>query len=298
MIEKEQFEHLWDKLLFTKLLQTLRLSVAPARITIALMAVITVCLLGWVMDICTMTVVVNPNQQHLLKPAVSVDQLTNRTELEVYVKEAYLKKQGTSKTFIKRHKKKGKRAGVFVTLWTFGAARFNVATVSLFKLDIGNVFLHIWLCIVALFWAIKYHTVYSIIHFAFVAVIICLGGGAVCRSAALEFARGEKPGFVETLRFSITRFLDFLAGPAISIGMMAFLTIIVILLGLAGSLQWGIGDLIVGLGIAPAMVLGLMTVLMLVGFVAGGGLMFPTIAFEGSNGLEAVSRATVAMTAV
>ena len=290
MMEKEQIEQIWDNLLFTKLLETLKLAVGPSRLVIAMLGVIVICLIGWVMDICSMTVIVNPRRQPRLKPVVLVEDLTSRTELDVYVKEVYLKGPVSTETFINRHKEKGKRGGVFSTLWSFCAARFNVATVSLFKLEVGNVFIHIWLCVVALFWAIKYHTIYSIILFVTGSVVICVCGGAICRSAALEFARGEKPGLIEALRFGVTKFLSLLAAPAVAIGIMAFFAMFVVLLGLAGSLGWGIGDLIMGLGLPAAMIFGLLTVMMLVGTVTGGGLMFPVIAYEGSGGLEAVSR--------
>jgi hypothetical protein len=45
-----------------------------------------------------------------------------------------------------------------------------------------------------------------------------------------------------------------------------------------------------GLGLFLALIFGTMTTLMLIGTVAGANLMLPVIAFEGSNGLDAVSR--------
>jgi len=179
---------------------------------------------------------------------------------------------------------------VFSTLWNFGAAIFNGATVSLLKLDIANALANIWLCAVGLAWAIKYHTVYSIVYFIIVTIVICVFGGAICRCAALEFARGEKPGLAEAFRFSGAKLSSLLAAPFVPVGIMLLLAAMVFLLGLTGNLPGGFGELITALGLGAALLIGLLLVFLSTGTIAGAGLMLPAVAYEGSDGLDAISR--------
>jgi len=286
MTEEKQLWRIWDDLPFTKLLQSFRMAVGPTKMVIAMLAVIVICLVGWVMDICTEADVIGPEQQPILTPIIaSVVDFGNAAQLEVYITDP-------AKTIrsIEQYKQQSKGRGVFSTLWNFGAARFNGATVSLLKLDISNMLANIWLCAVALAWAIKYHTVYSIVYFTIVTVIICIFGGAICRSAAVEFARGEKAGLTEAFRFSSAKFKSLLAAPFVPVGIMLFLGALVFFLGLIGSLPAGLGELIMALMLAATLVVGLLIVFLLTGTVAGAGLMLPAVAYEGSDGLDAISR--------
>jgi hypothetical protein len=286
MTEEKQLWRIWDDLPFTKLLQSFRMAVGPTKMAIAMLTVIVICLVGWVMDICTEADVTGPQQQLILPPIIwSVVDFGKAAQLEVYITDP-------AKTIrsIEQYKQQGKGRGVFSTLWNFGAARFNGATVSLLKLDISNTLANIWLCVVGLAWAIKYHTVYSIIYFIIITVVICIFGGAICRSAALEFARGEKPGLTEAFRFSGTKFKSLLAAPFVPVGIMLFLGALVFFLGLIGNLPAGLGELIMALMLAATLVVGLLIVFLLTGTVAGASLMLPAVAYEGSDGLDAISR--------
>jgi hypothetical protein len=292
MIDGKQLWQMWDDLALAKLFQSFRIAVGPTKVTIAFLAVLTICLVGWLMDTCTKTVIVNPNPVSVPKLVASdILKFSDATELEVYITAPE-----RTEAFIEKYKGKAPEAGVFSTLWNFGAARFNHATVLLLKLDtsnivanIFNVLANIWLCVEALLWAVKYHPVYSVIYFAIVACVICLAGGAICRCAALEFARSERPGLLEAVGFSWHKFKSLLTGPMLPIGLMIFFGFFLYLLGLIGNLPW-VGEIVIGLCLWIAMFFGLLTVILLIGTVAGSGLMFPVIAYEGSNAPDAVSR--------
>ena len=292
MIDGRQLWQMWDDLALTKLFQSFRMAVGPTKVTIAFGGVLLICLVGWIMDICTRTVVVNPNQGSATKRVASdILKFSDATELEVYIAEPH-----KTKSFIERYRGKAPGAGVFSTLWNFGSARFNHATMLLLKLDtsnivanIFNVAANIWLCAEALVWALMYHPVYSIIYFSIVVCIICLAGGAICRCAALEFARGERPGLLEVIGFSCRKFRSLLAGPLLPVGLILICAFFVFMLGLIGTLPW-VGELMMGLGLALAMIFGLFTVIFLVGTLAGLSMMFPVIGYEGSSGRDAVSR--------
>jgi len=185
-------------------------------------------------------------------------------QLEVYIAEP----EKTIRS-IEQYKQQGRGRGVFSTLWNFGAARFNGATVSLLKLDIANTLANIWLCAVGLAWAVKYHTAYSIVYFTVVTIVICVFGGAICRCAALEFARGEKSGLTEAFRFSGAKLSSLLAAPFVPVGIMLLLGALVFFLGLMGNLPAGIGELITALGLAGALLIGLLLVFLLAGAPCG-----------------------------
>ena len=262
------------------------MAVGPTKLVIAMLTVIVVCLVGWVMDICTEARPVGGQQQAILTPIIlSVVDFGKAAQLEVYVTEP----EKTIRS-IEQYKQQGHGRGVFSTLWNFGAARFNGATVSLLKLDIANTLANIWLCAVGLAWAVKYHTVYSIVYFTVVTIVICVFGGAICRCAALEFARGEKSGLTEAFRFSGAKLSSLLAAPFVPVGIMLLLGALVFFLGLMGNLPAGFGELITALGLGCALLIGLLLVFLLTGMIAGAGLMLPAVAYEGSDGLDAISR--------
>jgi hypothetical protein len=284
--EEKQLQQIWSTLALARLLQSFRMAVGPTKMVLAMLTVIIVCLAGWVMDICTEAEVGSGEDQAILRPVIlSVVDFGKAAEFEVYITDP-------AKTIraIEQYKQQGKGRGVFSTLWNFGAARFNGATVSLLKLDIANTLANIWLCAVALAWAVKYHTVYSIVYLTIITVVICVFGGAICRCAALEFARDEKPGLTEAFRFSGQKASSLLAAPFVPIAIILLLGSMVFFLGLAGNLPGGVGDLITGLGLTSALLIGLLLVFLLTGTIAGAGLMLPAVAYEGSDGLDAISR--------
>ena len=65
----------------------------------------------------------------------------------------------------------------------------------------------------ALVWAFTHHTVYSVVFLTIVLVILSLAGGAICRIAALQFARGARPGLRQALRFSRRKLASLVAAP-------------------------------------------------------------------------------------
>ena len=149
---------------------------------------------------------------------------------------------------------------------------------------------HVALGSKGLYWACRYHPLYSVVFFLLSGLILSFFAGAICRSAALEYGRGEKPGLLEVLGFSAQKFGSLISAPALVVGIMLGSGIFVVLLGLLANIPWGIGPILLGLGLGLALLFGLFTVLMLIGTMAGANLMFPVIAYEGSDGYDAVSR--------
>jgi len=145
-------------------------------------------------------------------------------------------------------------------------------------------------CFKALVWAFEYHYIYSIIFFAITLAVISITGGAICRIAALQFARDEKPGLTETLRFSVKKFTSFFAAPLAPVGIVIFIGFFIFLLGLVGNIPWA-GKPIMVIFIVLALIAGGLITVILIGAVAGFNLMFPAVAYDDADCFDAISRA-------
>ena len=296
MLLDSRLLQIWENLAFNKLLKAFPVAISPTRLMLGLMALASIALIGWLMDLGTRSVVVKLNPQPSAKEAALYASDLERTVLDYGDRMKPILDKA-------RHPKPGVkptteiRQGVFTSLWRFGSAQFNEATISLLRPDRSNlldrfskILTHVAWCFVGLFWAFRYHPLYSIVFFLLSGLIMSFFTGAICRSAALDYGRGEKPGLLEVLSFSAQKFGSLISAPLLVVGIMFGAGIFVVLLGLLANIPWGIGPILLGLGLGLALIFGLFTVLMLIGTTAGANLMFPVIAFEGSDGYDAVSR--------
>jgi hypothetical protein len=261
----------FDNFLFPKIFQTFRMAIQPSKLIISFAALAIICLSGWIMDF-SRTVITAPKTQGEI------------TELQVYITNP-----DKLKSHIEDYKERGEHRGVFSTLWRFGSEKFHGALKSLFAFDLPDVAKNIAEGFKALMWALRYHYLYSIIFFAITLAVISLGGGGLCRIAALQFAKNEKPGITEALRFSAKRFLSFFTVPLTPVGIIIFIGLFVFLLGLIGNIPRA-GELIIGIFMLPALIAGALIAIVLIGTVAGFNLMFPAIVYDGSDCFDAISR--------
>jgi hypothetical protein len=269
--EKESSQFL-DNLLFPGIFKTFRMSIHYNSLIIGFMAVAVICLTGWIMDF-SRTVGVRPGAGGEI------------TELQDYMTDP-----GAVESHIEVYKASGKSRGVYSTLWHFAAARFHGALNSLFAFNLPGVASNIAQYFKAVGWALRYHFVYCIILFAIKLAVLSVAGGSICRIAALQFAQGEKPGLTEALRFSTKKFLSFFTAPLLPVGIIIFAGFFVFLLGLIGNISWGVGELIMVVFMPLALVAGVFIAVFLIGTVAGFNLMFPAVAYDGSDFFDAVSR--------
>ena len=273
MVSGTDSTRLFDDLLFPKIFQTFRMAIQPTKLIIAFLAVTVICLAGWIMD---------------FSRTVVVDNDGDVTELNRYV-ENVDNRNAVVEAHIDKFKEAGERKGVFSTLWHFGSARFHTAIIELFDLNLKGVRDNITTFFRALGWAFRFHCVYCLIFVALALAVMSVAGGALCRIAALQFAQGEKPGLTEVMRFSIRRFPSLLTAPLTPLVIIAFVSLFVLLLGLIGNIPVA-GELIVAIGLPGALLAGALTAVLIVGAVAGLGLMFPAIAYDGSDCFDSVSR--------
>ncbi|MBL7221803.1 MAG: hypothetical protein ISS69_16965, partial [Phycisphaerae bacterium] len=139
-------------------------------------------------------------------------------------------------------------------------------------------------------WLFCNHWLFAIIFLTFALGSWALFGGAIHRIAALHAAREEKISIVQALRFSSSKFLSFFAAPLIPLIIILFLGLFLFLGGLlfgnlGGWLAW-----IMAILFPIAIVLGLLIAFLTIGLGGGFGLMYPTIAVEGSDAFDAISR--------
>ncbi|MHC4616949.1 MAG: hypothetical protein ACYTEQ_04255 [Planctomycetota bacterium] len=248
------------------------MAIQPSKLTIAFLAVLAVCLAGWIMDF-TRTVAVSEDGRN--------------TELHVYIES-----RGEAKAvseFQRLSEKAGEHTGVFSTLWRFNSTRFHDALKSLFAFDVIGVVENIAVCLKAAVWALKYHFLYCIVFVVIKLGVLSIAGGAICRIAALQFARGEKPGLTEALRFGTSKFLSLFTAPLVVVGIIVVIGVLVFLLGLIGNIPRA-GELIMAIFAPLTFLAGALIAVVLIGAVVGFNLMFPAVAYDGSDCFDAVSR--------
>jgi len=272
MVSEKHPMELLDNLLFPKIFQTFRMAIQPTKLLIAFSALVIICLAGWLMDFSKTVVAVRGPQ-------------SRETELQIYM----VNPQGVQ-SYIEKLKEKGERTGVFSTLWQFATVRFNGAVESLFALNLPGVAADIVDCFKAVRWALKYHFLYCVVFFVITLAAISAGGGAICRIAALQFAQGEKPGLKEAVRFSAKKFTSFFGAPLVPVGMVIFIGVFIFILGLIGNIPRA-GELIMAIFMALALIAGALIAIVAIGAIAGFNLMFPAVAYDGSDCFDSISRA-------
>ncbi len=138
-------------------------------------------------------------------------------------------------------------------------------------------------------WLASNHCVYAVVFLLISLAIWSLFGGAICRVAALNFAKDERIGAKAALAFAGRKFLGFFAAPLLPILMVAGVAVCLVLGGLFLAIPY-VGELFGGLLFGLALLGGFVITLVVLGAIGGFGMMWPTVAVEGSDAFDAVSR--------
>lgn len=118
-----------------------------------------------------------------------------------------------------------------------------------------------------------------------------LVGGAICRLAALQFARHERRGVVYALKFSFRQGLSWLIAPLLPLTGIGCLAAVNALLGLVVAAEQSL----TGLGVLRVLLvvnlaLSYLMTLLLLGLGLGWPLMIAAISTEDSDGFDGLSR--------
>jgi hypothetical protein len=222
------------------------------------------------------------------QPVVSVDGQTS--ELDMFVLNN-ADAQATAAWATETAKAEGaRRVGVFdLVLQTLRRAT-NRATDSVVMLSPRPAFDALWMLIQTDIWLIKMHLGYAIIFGIIWLAVWALAGGGICRAAALHIARDEKIGVREAFMFAKDKFGSFALAPLFPFGLLLIAYIFLAVMGLIGALPY-LGEFFIGAFFFVWLFVGFVMALFAIGAIGGGWLMFPTIAVEGSDAFDAISRA-------
>ncbi|MFQ5965056.1 MAG: hypothetical protein ACE5KZ_12335 [Candidatus Scalinduaceae bacterium] len=121
-------------------------------------------------------------------------------------------------------------------------------------------------------------------------VIWSVFGGSITRLAALDFAKGEKIGFKESISFALKKFWSYFWSPITPILGVLFFAACNILGGLFGQIKY-VGEIAVAIGFPLAILSGFLIIFIGIIGIIGFFLMFPTVSAEGSDAFDAMSRA-------
>ena len=120
-------------------------------------------------------------------------------------------------------------------------------------------------------------------------LIWSLFGGAICRMAAVDFASDESHPLDEGISFTLKRFGSFFWSPLVPFIVVIILMMCASLVGVVGRIPV-VGEPLMGLFSFVAIFLSWLAVLVLLCGVFGAIFCWPTIATEGTNAFDAISR--------
>lgn len=141
-------------------------------------------------------------------------------------------------------------------------------------------------------WAIGKHPLFFTI-FTIVALLVwSVIGGAIARIAAVHVSQDEKISVRQALRFSTNKLMSFFAAPLMPLILVGIIALLLAILGWLSEIAYlgGLITIVVGILFFVLIGIGVLVACALVGWVCGFGLMYPTIAVEGSDAFDAVSR--------
>ncbi len=142
---------------------------------------------------------------------------------------------------------------------------------------------------VAPVWLIFHHTVFFVIFGVWFLLIWSIFGGAISRIAAVQVARDEKISIRQAMNFAVGKVLSFGSAPVIPVAIVLALGLLVAAGSLVGNVPF-LGPIAVGVLFFLALLAGFIMTLVLLGTAGGFNLMYPTIAVEGSDSFDAISR--------
>ncbi|MBI3864023.1 MAG: hypothetical protein HY290_19230 [Planctomycetia bacterium] len=122
-------------------------------------------------------------------------------------------------------------------------------------------------------------------------IVWSIFGGAICRIAALQFARNQQIGMGGALAFSLKKFLGYFSAPLMPLVAVALLWLLCVIGGAIGRIPGGVGEILLGVLWGLELLFGFLMSIVLIGVSLGWPLMFATISVEGTDGFDGLSRA-------
>jgi hypothetical protein len=257
----------------THLFRAFRISIHPSKLLLALALLTTVYVGGRLLDS------VWPRKYQAAFDEVTVYQADHdQAEFDLYRTDA------------------GDRFGIFRTLFDYQSHEFDGIIESVkynqwFKTpDAPGAVGHVYnFLIIGPLWLVQIHTVFAVFFAILFLAAWSLFGGALARLAAVHVARDEKIPLRQALNFAAGKFLSFFTAPLIPILIVLLVGLLLFLGALVCSLPI-IGPIVLGGAFALALLAGFVQTLVVLGAIGGMNLMYPTVAVEGSDSFDAISR--------
>jgi hypothetical protein len=181
------------------------------------------------------------------------------------------------------------RVGVFAMLLDHGRRTANEVSRAVFAADPGGVLAGARRGLMGLLWMVSFHPGFAIVFVLLSLAVWSFCGGALCRVAALHATRDERITLREAAAFGKERYFGFLFAPLMPLAIIALFGVLLFLGGMVGAIP-AIGEVLVGLLFFLALVAGFILAFVIIGAVAGFPLTYPTVAVEGSDAFDALSR--------
>jgi len=139
-------------------------------------------------------------------------------------------------------------------------------------------------------WLMRNHLVYFVLLAAGTLVIWSFFGGAICRLAAVQFARDRTITTPQAFTYAKKNLISgFLPAPCMPLAFIAATALAMILFGVLLRIPW-FGDLLGGVSFVLPVLGGFIIAALALGFLIGASLFWPAVAAEGSDWFEAFSR--------
>jgi len=139
-------------------------------------------------------------------------------------------------------------------------------------------------------WMLRHHFAYFVVFSLGVLLIWSWCGGAICRLAAVQFAREEKLTMRQGWRYAYEKlFGGFFLAPCIPLVLIAVTAVCMMVGGVLLRIPW-LGDVVGGVLFFLAIIGGFVISILLFGMLVGGNLFWPAVAVEGSDAFDAFSR--------
>jgi hypothetical protein len=141
-------------------------------------------------------------------------------------------------------------------------------------------------------WLMRHHPLYFVLFTLLFLTVWAIFGGAIARIAAVHVARDEKLSVRAALAFSLGKFLSFVSAPLIPLVIVLIVGLVPLLAGILSSIPYvgPIFNILMGALFILILAAGFVMTLVLLGTFGGFNLMYPTIAVEGSDSFDAISR--------
>jgi hypothetical protein len=275
---------------FTHLFRTFRIAVHPSKLLLALAALLLIYMGGRVLD------GVWP-ERYLAEPGEFGYEPGARSSEDQFDAAMRQAQRLAGRPVAETDDVEMRRRGIFISFFKYEVGRVNdVAESVLANNWFGGgsrtlgVFPSIGYFLVGPGLLVHNHPLFALLFFAWFLLIWSVFGGAISRIAAVHVARDEKISVRQALRFSISKVLSFLFAPLIPLLIILVIGVVVAATGWALlHIPW-VGPIVMGLVFFLALLAGFIMTLVALGTIGGFNLMFPTVAVEGSDSFDAISR--------